>query len=371
MARVEWIRFLEGVGYGAYELIELRIPKRNAELTHRSIDGIRAAQHRLWLGDHRGALTEARKVVEAFGGGHHSSEWQTVWLKKRRVAHQDVFRLYLERVVGEGLQAFTEAEQAWSKMSNEGALDSYLRSLDPTKLQDVVSYLVGYEEEFVPAHVVNGSVVLLNLLPGVPDRQRAIFDFGPHVAFRRVVYRLVRSLKSPEAIEDAVRSILPRLTRLSAKADLITMIGHRENTGHKLVSEHTARRFEEELRREVLAASDDSLAAEDDLVRTFFLVRENTPGAEPVMCIPKSPSVTLAVLKSARSDVRSQEMGIRAIRTCPRLQWDLLVELYGGEDTLRRRIEELKDSQVSGAGDVLELAEKYLEGWRPGDFGEE
>ena len=65
VARVEWLRFLEGVGYGTYELMELRIPKENAELTHRSIDGIREAQHRLWLGDHGGALAEARKVIEA------------------------------------------------------------------------------------------------------------------------------------------------------------------------------------------------------------------------------------------------------------------------------------------------------------------
>ena len=65
MARVEWLQFLEGVGYGTYELMELRIPKENAELTHRSIDGIREAQHRLWLGDHGGALAEARKVIEA------------------------------------------------------------------------------------------------------------------------------------------------------------------------------------------------------------------------------------------------------------------------------------------------------------------
>ena len=65
MPRVEWLQFLEGVGYGTYELMELRIPKENAQLTHRLIDGIREAQHRLWLGDHGGALTEARKGIEA------------------------------------------------------------------------------------------------------------------------------------------------------------------------------------------------------------------------------------------------------------------------------------------------------------------
>ena len=48
-----------------------------------------------------------------------------------------------------------------------------------------------------------------------------------------------------------------------------------------------------------------------------------------------------------------------------------LVELYGSEDTLRKRIEELKITQPRGAGDILELAERYLGGWRPSDFGED
>lgn len=65
--RVDWLRFLEGVGYGTYELLELRIPDGSAALAHRAIDGIREAQRRHWAGDHAGALTECRKAIEALG----------------------------------------------------------------------------------------------------------------------------------------------------------------------------------------------------------------------------------------------------------------------------------------------------------------
>jgi hypothetical protein len=63
--RTDWLRFLGDIGYGTYELIELRIPDGNADLAHRAIDGIRDAQRRLWAGDHVGALTECRKAIEA------------------------------------------------------------------------------------------------------------------------------------------------------------------------------------------------------------------------------------------------------------------------------------------------------------------
>ena len=296
------------------------------------------------------------------GGSSYGTEWKWDGLKERRVAHEDVFCLYLERVIGEGLQAFTEAEQAWSRMTDGEALASYLRSLDPKRLLGVISNLEAYEEEFAPEHVVTGSVVLLNLLPVLPDRQLGMLAFEPRMVVTRVVYRLVRSLKIPNAIEDTVRNILPKLTKLSTKSALITMIGHQENAGHRLVSESTAHRFEEDWRGEVRGATDASLAAENDLLMTLFCVRENSGPTEPAIAIPHSPSVTLALLKSARSEVRSQEVGSRAVRISPRLQWQLLVNLYGSEDILRRRIEDLRISQLSGTDDILELAESTLRG---------
>jgi hypothetical protein len=63
--RSDWLRFLEGVGYGTYELIELRIPDGSGDLAHRAVEGTREAQRRLWAGDHAAALTECRKAIEA------------------------------------------------------------------------------------------------------------------------------------------------------------------------------------------------------------------------------------------------------------------------------------------------------------------
>ena len=47
------------------------------------------------------------------------------------------------------------------------------------------------------------------------------------------------------------------------------------------------------------------------------------------------------------------------------------MELYGDEQTLQLRIEELKSSDVEVDVELVELAERYLAGWRPGDFGRE
>jgi hypothetical protein len=55
----------------------------------------------------------------------------------------------------------------------------------------------------------------------------------------------------------------------------------------------------------------------------------------------------------------------RAVRRKPRLAWDALVELYGDETILRQCIEALKATSPDNIGDLLELADKCLGGWRP------
>jgi KAP family P-loop domain len=303
------------------------------------------------------------------GGSHYGGEWKNTWLRERRIAHEDILRLYLERVIGEGLKAFTDAEQAWTRMGDQGALESYLSSLEAGRLQDVISSLEVYEEQFAPDHVVSGSVVLLNLLPNLPQRPRGMFDLGTSIVVGRVVYRLVRSLKNPGAIELALQEILPQLSRLSAKNQLITIVGYREGAGHKLVSESAARQFEESWRVEVRSAPEDALAEESDLLRVLLAAKRDAGSTEPPLEIPDSPRVTLALLKSARSDVRSQAMGSRAVHRSPRLVWDALIELLGNEDTLRERINRLRTTQPDGNSELFDLADKYLGGWRPSDFG--
>jgi predicted KAP-like P-loop ATPase len=305
------------------------------------------------------------------GGTHYGGDWNNRWLKERRVAHKEVLRYYLERVAGDKLQAFSDAEVAWSLISDKTEFETYLKSLPMERLQDIISSLEAYEDDFSELHVVPGTVVLLNLLPQLPDRQRGMFDLDTRLVVGRVVYRLVRALKDPEAVESAVKEMLPQIQSLSSRQELITDVGYREGAGHKLVSEEAAKAFEMEWRTQVRSASPEDLANETDLLRTMLIAKREAEPEEPELVVQDSTDVTYALLKSARNEVRSQSMGSRAVQLKPRLAWDILIDLYGDENVLRDRIDQLKASPPNEIGDLFELADKYLSGWRPKDFGDE
>ncbi len=304
----------------------------------------------------------ARRYIDNY---HFGSDSKNVWLRQRRVAHEDLLRLYLARVPSPSLKAHFAAEQAWKLLSDQEALAAYLRSLKPETLEDVISGLEVFEDDYKPEHVVPGVIVLLNLLPEIPDRPRGMFDFGTGLHVTRVTYRLLRSLKDPQVIERAVRAILPQLTHLSSQWEVISDVGHREGAGHRLISEAAARALEAEWREEVRAAPVTKLEGDPDLLRVYLSATTALASHEAPLEIPNVPRLTLQLLRNARNDTLSQTVGSRAVRREPRLAWDVLVKIVGDEQALDDRIDALLSSGEAIDEELRELVEKYRAGWRP------
>lgn len=296
---------------------------------------------------------------------NYGGDWRGRWLRERRVAHDDILRLYLERVAGENLKAFTDAELAFIYMPCQEPLDRYLRSLDPARQQDVIAALENFEDQFTPQHVVSGTTVLLNLLPDLPKREREFFGLDTRMVVSRITYRLLRSLNDINAVEVSVDTILPQLTTLSSKLSIIHQVGYREGAGHKLVSELAASRFEKAWRNEVVTASIEALAKEPELLWVIIFAKQFTEPSDPPLIIDSSTELTLALLRASKSETMSQTDGCRAIKRSPRLNWKSLLDIFGDEDTLRGRIDALKATNPQDADEIIELAEKYLGGWKP------
>lgn len=182
------------------------------------------------------------------GDGNYGSSWQAGWLRSRRVAHPDVLAVYLEKVSNETLQAFGNAERAFEVLDDEDVLSTLLRSISLEELQDVISALETFETEFSTDAAVPASRVLLNLLPDLPQRPSGMMSLvDERLVVTRVILRLLRRLDSPAQVMEAAGRILVAVRSLSSRFELVTIVGHRENAGHKLVSEEDAKTLELQL----------------------------------------------------------------------------------------------------------------------------
>jgi hypothetical protein len=304
----------------------------------------------------------ARKFIDNY---HFTSDARQGWLRAKRVAHPDILRLYLERVPSAGLKSHYAAEQAFSLLGDNDALTAYLRSLEPSQIEDVISALEVFEGEFRPEQVVSGVVALLNLLPDLPDRTRGLFDFSAALKVTRVTYRLLRSLGSPQAIEEAVRRILPQLTHLAAKWDVISEVGLRKSTGERMISEEASAALEAQWKEEVRKASIATLLGEPELLRVYLAARAGLAEEDRPLEVPKTREMTVLMLENARTEIRSQAMDSYTVKQQSKLMWDSLISVFGSETELMERIDDLLSSGVVIDPALRELVEKYRSGWRP------
>lgn len=288
-------------------------------------------------------------------------------LANRRVAHKEILCLYLERVPGFNLLAREKAKEILESMHNRDAMDSCIRSFKPEEWPHIIGRLSGFKGQFHLGHVEPGIIVLFNLFPDWPEnssRSTARVNVG------KVARALLKHLNTPEEVAVIVRRVLPELTSLCSKKELIHLFGYQQK-GDGFISKEAEAEFSKELFNHAQSMSIDDLAQEKDLTWTLMFIRDS---GHPV-AIPDSPKITFALLQSSQFQPRSGNEPSRG------LSWEVLVELYGSEDILKVRVDSLKkqfgdlrpwlESQkisVPDAEAIIKLAEEYRGGWRPEDI---
>jgi energy-coupling factor transporter ATP-binding protein EcfA2 len=308
------------------------------------------------------------------GGSNYGRDWLATWLRARRVAHLDILNYYLQRVAGDRLEAAWLAERAFGLLADQQALDEFLRSVEPkTAVEDVVAALEDFQKEYPKAAALPATVVLLNLLPELPERKRGTFDLSSSIVVGRVVLRLLRKLPTPADVEATVRAALPQIRSLGSRLALLTLVGHRQGAGHKLVGEEVAAEMEGQLREQVKAATPERLSAERDILNLLLWTLHTAAGSEPVLLPSTDVQVVAAILKGAVHEAVSQSVGSRALARRKQLNWEALTEVFRDESQIQKAVDLASDPLAadSNLAEATALAKKYLAGWRPSDFPED
>ena len=309
----------------------------------------------------RRVFPAARQYTE---NNHYGHDFLGIWKREHRLAHISYLDLYLGRTAPSDLIAFSLAEKAYTHFADADALGEFLDSVQPEQLEDIISGLEAYQDEYSPDSVVPASIALMNRIHKIPERpRRGMFDImRPDIVVGRVVVRLFRRLDEQAEREQAVRDILPHLTSYSTRFDLIKSVGYIEGAGHKLISEELAAELEAEFVARVQESPSPVPTEEWDLLRVYWQVAEKL-GEEYQAPNLVDPDEIRSLIVSGRSVARSQSFDSRTVREEEQLWWDGLVRVAGGAQHLIAAIARLREAD--GDTPLVQLAERYAGGWRP------
>lgn len=293
------------------------------------------------------------------------------WMRERRLAHPDVLSYFLDRVASEAMATTQRAEKAFALFGDEKGLREFFAGLSADEIEATVADLEAFDDEFQPATAIASSRVLLDQLPRLRTDARGMFDFGADMVVTRVVLRILRRVAEPELLLSAVKEIYASVLTLHGKYVLLGIVGYRENAGHKLIAAEEAAILEADLRSRIASAPAQVLQKERQLLRLLWWCSHPEEGDALEIDAIADDVVKRAALRASLTEVRSQAAGSRAVHREPRLAWEVLVDVVGGEEGVLAAVTAGgPPSDDPRLAEAVELATKYLGGWRPRDFSD-
>lgn len=298
-----------------------------------------------------------------FTSGITNFSYNNTFKIDRRIADKVFFDLYFNQIETLELNNIYLSEKL-SKIMSSKNFSQELSNINSSSLEYVVKNLMDYENDFNETTALYSIPILYQNLSRVPERERGFFEFEIYHTWSALTYRLLK--KIPDSLKTVTIYQLLDSCDLFAQLEIVGIIGHRENRGHKLVPEIMATVFEKELISNIQKSPLEELSNTYKLshVLYFFVSLGNTVNDN----ILNSEKILLSLLRSSINEVKSQRGDDPTIYREKVLLWDSLIRIYNNdEEKLKKMIQKLESIEELNQEECVKLAIKYKNGYRHSD----
>ncbi len=302
------------------------------------------------------------------GRSSYGPNWIANWRKQRRVACEEVLRIYLQAGLDEDKIPSREIRDLVGALTDERKLIRLLDALDEQRLEAALERLEDYEHDFPVEAAPIAVPVLVNRMGRLSADSVGMLGLSPRSKVTRVVYRLLKRIEDPESLMASMSAMLGKIDTLSGRFQLVEMVGHRQSVGHGLVGEDQARKLERQLVEQLESATAKRLADDWDLTGLSIRTSLWLEGEDKVRLAAElrehlvEDGFALTVLCTAVNYAHYNG------HTEKRLFWDELVEMFG--EGIADAVDRLARSPLcrnlpEDDQDTIHLAQRYASGWRP------
>ena len=299
------------------------------------------------------------------GRSSYGPDWVGTWRKQRRVACEEVLRVYLQAGLDEGAIPSREIQDLVGALTDEKKLTTLLDALDEQRFEAALERLEDFEGDF-PAEAPPVAVpVLVNRMGGLSDHSADILGFSPRFKVARVVLRLLTRIKDPVDLSASMSAILGKVETLSGQLRLVEMVGRRESVGHGLIGRDQEKVLEEQLVERLESATAEQLAEDWELFPLSLRILFWVEGEDKVRLSERlrehliHDGFVLNLLRTAVNHGRYNG------HTEKRLFWEELVEAFGEglADAVRRLGHSPLNQNLSKEDqDIIRLVQRYVPG---------
>ena len=311
-------------------------------------------------------------VTQGFlGRTTYGPTWDRTWRRSRRVACEEVLRVYLQAGLDERTLPIRDIQNLLEALTDEEKLIRLLDAMSDQQVEMALERLADLEQDFPLEAVETAVPALVNRLARLSKHPSSFFGMAPRYKAIYVVSLLVSRIEDQNTLMDKMQDILGKVEYLSGWIHLVEMVGHRESVGRRLVGKEQARILEGRLVARLESSTVEQLTGEWDLfalsVRTLlWLDGEDKKRLEAILYKHLGDDRFILALLLTSFGYAHYDSG----RVEERLPWDSLMETFG--DNLVNAVNRLAGSQLfrdlsETEQNIIALAQRYASGWRPQD----
>ena len=305
-------------------------------------------------------------VTQGFlGRGYHGSAQVGRWRMHRRIACEEVLRIYLQAGLDEGMIPSRELKDLVEALTDEQKLMRLIDTLDEQQFEAALERLEDYEQEFPVDAAPVAVPVILDRMGRLSTNWSGMLGFSPRFKATRVVLRLLTRIEDPTDLSNCVSEMIKRVDSLSGQFELVEMVGHRESVGHKLISEEQVRKLEDQLVDLLKSAPTEKLIGEWNLFALSLRPLNWLEGEERSRLASRlrehlvDDGFVLTLLRTAVSYVHYNGHSDK------RFSWDHMIKVFG--EGIADAVDRLAHSPLwsdlsEDDKNIISLAQRYSSG---------
>lgn len=299
---------------------------------------------------------------------HYGSRQDDQLARERRVASWRLLRFFLDKQLPQGVLPAGKVQEVLDAFNDPHRLQALLEKEDLESLHRLMMRLHEYEDTFRPPEITDAIPVISNRHANLMSKEGRTSSFESDFSYGGLMVRMLDKWQDPVQLAHQLKTSLPRIDSLSARLEIVTMVGDRPNTGENLISEEDAEWFEENMVTALENESKEALRQEYALTRLLTRARQHDEerGVRLINRLVEDDGIFLATLLQyyTRSNTGVEDGTMQERQ--PVFHWDRLCSLVG-EDTARRRTDELKlnyqpKDLEEPTAEALELAHRHAQG---------
>ena len=202
---------------------------------------------------------------EFLGGSSYAPSFLGMWRRERRVAYEEVFRIYLMAGLDEDALASRDVEDIVAALTDEKKLTHLIDALDEQQLEEALERILDYEQEIPKSALTIAVPVFANHMGRLSGESIGSFNIPPRFKAYQVIYKLLERFDEPSTLMRCLPEMLEKVETLSGRHNIIEIVGHRENVGGKFVDECDAMRLEQRHVQQLRDTSTEQLISEWNL----------------------------------------------------------------------------------------------------------